>query len=156
MEEFQQHRGLALKSIATAEHILNITYPVVQDTRLLLGVVENINLALSNTMFSIVAYERLFRRVPQHSDNFDSKFSLFRLKVVPRYNIDSSFAELIARVKDILRKHRQCPVEFTRKGKFVICSEGWKVESLGIQQLQQYIYKAKEFFELVNKITSRF
>jgi hypothetical protein len=155
MEEFQQYRGLAAKNIRAAEHILNVTYQLVEDTRLLLGVAENIAMAAANTMYSLVSYERLYRRIPPYLDNFDSRYSVFRIRIATRYNLDDSYMEFVKKMKDIIQHHKESPIEFARKGKFVICSEGWKIETIGTEQLKQYIYKAKEFFDLVNRITSK-
>jgi len=155
MEEFQKYRELAAKNIKIADHILNVTYPLIEDTKLLLGVTENILMALTNTIYSLVSYERLFRRIPPYYENFDSKYNMFRVKVVPRYNIDKSYIQFIDKMRDIIRKHKESPIEFVRKDRFVICSEGWKVETLSIRQLRDFIGKTKEFFDFTNNITSK-
>jgi len=155
MEEFQKYRELAAKNIKVADHILNVTYSLVEDTKLLLGVAESILMALTNTMYSLVSYERLFRRLPPYQENFESKYNMFRLKIVPRYNINKSHILFIEKMRDIIKKHKESPIEFVRKDKFVICSEGWKVEALSIRQLREFIDKTKEFFDYVYKITSK-
>jgi hypothetical protein len=154
MEEFQKFRELAKKSIFQAEHILNVTYPMVQDTRLLIGAIENINLSLANAVSSVIAYERQFRRVPNYNDDFEFKYSLFKSKVSQRYKIDKTYLMLMDNVRSIIQKHRESPVEFTRNDKFVICSEGWRIESLSVKQLKDMISKTKEFINSITKITS--
>lgn len=155
MEEFQQYREQAKKNIRAADHILSVTYPLVKDTKLLLGVTENLLLALNNTIASIVSYERLFKRIPPYLENFDSTYNAFRLRIVPRYNIDKSYLEFVEKVREVVGKHKKSPIEFARKDKFVICSEGYKMETLSIKQLESYISKAREFFNEVLRITSK-
>ncbi|MBW3016828.1 hypothetical protein KY316_00515, partial [Candidatus Woesearchaeota archaeon] len=55
----------------------------------------------------------------------------------------------------IITNHRQSPVEFSRKDKFVICSEGFKVQTLSIKDLQNFIISTNEFFNEVNSITAK-
>lgn len=155
MEEFQKYRELSLRHLRAADYILNYTYPVVEDPKLLLGVLENILKSLTASVYSIVSYERLFRRLPPYAENFDSQYNLFRIRIMPRYKIDKTHTAFIDKVKEIIKKHKTSPIEFKRKDKFVICSEGWKVETLGIQQLRDFIYKTQAFFDSVSEITSK-
>ena len=80
MEKFQELRDAANKKLQLADHILTMTYPIVKDPKLLLSVVENLFLAFSYGIGSVLHYERLFKRIPPFPDNFASKFELFRDK----------------------------------------------------------------------------
>jgi hypothetical protein len=57
MEKFQELREVAKKKLQLADHILTMTYPIVNDSKLLLAVVENMFLALTNAMGSVLYYE---------------------------------------------------------------------------------------------------
>jgi len=70
MEKFQELRELSKKRIRVADHMLTMTYPLVQDSKLLLAVVENIFLALTYIMGSVLHYERTFKRIPLFQDDF--------------------------------------------------------------------------------------
>jgi hypothetical protein len=155
MEDFQKYREMAERNIKVADHILLVTYPLVQDTKLLLGVTENILSALKNLVYTIVAYERLYRRIPPYHDNFESNYNMFRVKIVPRYKIDKTHILFIEKMLEIIKKHKESPIEFQRKDKFVICSEGWKVETLNLNQLRDFIYKTRDFFNCIKQITSK-
>ena len=52
MEKFQQLNEEAIKNYRIADHILNKTYPLLKDTRMLVGVTENIFLALTNAVWT--------------------------------------------------------------------------------------------------------
>src|SRR3989339_632809 len=134
MEKFQELRDIAKKKLHLADHILTQTYPLIQDNKLLLAVVENIFLALTNAMGSILYYERLFKKIPPFHDNFDSKFNMFRSRVVDSYNIDKEQVKFIQEIKDMIVAHKKSPVEFTKKDKFVICSDDYNIKTITLEQ----------------------
>ena len=120
MEQFQEYREKAGYKLKIADHMLTMTYPLVKDTKLLLIILENIFLSMTYAMTAILYYERLFKRIPAFTDNFESKFHMFKEKCVNRYNIDIKYLRVMKDLKDILIEHKKSPMEFERKGKFVI------------------------------------
>ncbi len=155
MEKFQVYREHAAKKMKSAEHALRFTYPVVQDTRLLLGINENLFSSLQNLVFTIVSYERLFRRVPSYLEDFDSQYKIFREKVAPRYKIDEKYMRLIERVVEISKKHKDSPVEFAKNDTYVICSGKYKLDALSAKEFENLVSDANEFFKLINSIVSK-
>ena len=78
MEKFQELREISQKKILLADHILTQTYPLLKDPKLLIAAVDNIFLAYSNSMGALLHYERLFKRVPSFTDNFESKMRVLK------------------------------------------------------------------------------
>ena len=155
MEKFQEDREKALKNIKIADHIISVTYPLVQDPKLLLVVMDNIFFAFNNTMTSILNYERTFKRIPEFGESFEIKVNMFKTKVMPKYNINQEYLKTILELKEIIKEHKESPVEFSRKDKFVICSDSYKMRTLSIGEIKRYISKAKLFIEEANHITSK-
>ncbi len=160
MEKFMECRDRARNNIRIADHMLTMTYPLVQDPKLLLAVLENIFLSLTNAMASVLYYERVFKRVPPFHDTFESKFSLFKAKIVPRNNIDLGHVRFIAEIKELVQERKEASVEFSRKGKFYIASDSYKMKSLGPNDLKKYLQKAKtvthELLQMVSKNDAMF
>ena len=50
MEKYEELRDMARKKIQIADHMLTMTYPMIKDPKLLLAVMENIFLALTNSI----------------------------------------------------------------------------------------------------------
>lgn len=155
MEKFQEAKEKARKKLKIADHMITMTYPLVQDTRLLISVMENLFLALTNSMVSVLYYERLFKRIPPFHDNFDSKFNMFQAKVVPRYKIDTSHIHMLNEIKDVIIQHKKSPVEFTRKDMFVIASDSFKLKTISVDQIKKYIAKSKIFLDEMESIVSK-
>jgi len=145
----------AQKELRLADHMLHVTYKVVNDPKLLLSVIERINTALQSTVESIVTYERMYKRIPPFQDSFDSMFTTFKTRITRRYNVNIEYITLIQEIKDILMQHKKSPVEFRRKDKFVICSENYRMRVISTDNIKGYIEKAKVFIkEAQNMVNS--
>ena len=155
MEKFQEARDKAKRNIKIADHMLSVTYPLVKDPKLLLAIIENIFLSYTNSVAAILYYERLFKRIPPFQDTFESKLNMFRERCLLKYNIDKSYLTEIQDIKDIIIEHRKSPVEFKRKDQFVICSDNYRIKSISINDIKNYINKAKVFIEAMDNIVSK-
>ena len=155
MEKFQELREQAKKKLQLADHILTMTYPLVKDSRLLIAAVENLFLAFTNGMNSVLYYERLFKRIWPFPDNFTSKFDVFKDKCVKRYELDAEYLKIMRDIKDIIVAHKKSPMEFSRKENFVICSDNYRMRSISANELKVYVEKAKLFIKTVSTIVSK-
>jgi len=154
MEKFQLLRQESVKNYQVADHLLTVTYPLLKDTKLLLGVTDNMFSALNNAMSSVLYHERLFKLVPLFEDTFESKFNIFRYKCVPRYKINPEYIDLIQEIGEIITLHKRSPIEFKRKDRFIICSKNYQMKGITTYQLKLYLQKTKEFLNLTSNITS--
>jgi len=155
MEEFQRARDKAGEKLKLADHMLTQTYPLVKDPKLLLAVIENIFLALTSGIASILYYERTFKNIPPFVDNFENKFNLFKEKCVPKYNLRKEYIELISEIKEAVIAHRKSPIEFARKDNFVICSDNYKLKTITIEQIKKHIDLTKTFLKEASLIVGK-
>jgi hypothetical protein len=154
MEEFQVLRDKALQKIKIADHMLFMTYPIVKDPKLLLAIIENIFVSLDSGMAAVLHYERLFKRIPPFNDTYPSRLEMFKRRIIPRYKLSPGYVSLIMDVKSILSEHKNSPVSFIRKDKFVICSPTYSIKAIDINLVKKYIFETKVFVDNVNKIVS--
>jgi hypothetical protein len=155
MERFQEARNKAIRHLKTADHMLGVTYPLVQDTKLLVGVMDSIFLSLTNAMSAIVWYDRLFKRIPPFQDTFESKFAMFQAKSARKYNIENEVIQTIQDIKEIIIMHRKSPVEFRRKDRYIICGDDYSMKAITADQIKEYIKKTKDFVRQMDIITSK-
>jgi len=155
MEQFQVARDNAVRKLNIADHMLTMTYPLVQDPKLLLAVLKNIFSAMENAMSSVLHYERLFKRIPQFQESFESKLTLFKSRVQPKYSINGEYIKILYELREIIVEHKHSPVEFARKDKFVICSDNYKMKTISVPEIKNYIAKAKTFIQATNFIISK-
>lgn len=156
MEKFEECKEKASRCIHVADHMISVTYPLVKDNKLLLAIIENIFLALTNSMAAVLYYDRLYKRIPPFQDTFDSKFRMFKERCIDRYHIDRSYILFIQDIKDVIVAHRKSPIEFVRKDKFVICSDNYRIKSISTEDIKKYVSKAKVFIEEMNNIIGKY
>ncbi|MFH1026150.1 MAG: hypothetical protein V1764_05670 [Nitrospirota bacterium] len=155
MEKFQEARDKAKRNLQIADHMIYMTYNMVKDPKLLIVIMENIFLALTNAMSSVLYYEKFFKRIEPFPENFESKFAIFQQECVKKYNIDKSYILLIRDVKDFIFEHRQSAVEFVRKDRFVICTDNYQMKAVSVDQIKRYIGITKNFLQETARIVSR-
>jgi len=155
MEKFQELRDSAKKKLQLADHILTMTYPLVKDPHLLLSSVENLFLAFSYGMGSILHYDRIFKRIPPFPDNFATKLDVFRDKCAKRYSISEEYSKIIKDLRDIIVAHKKSPIEFSRNENFVICDNNYRMRTISQNEVKNYIEKAKLFIKNVSTIVSK-
>ena len=152
MTEYLNHLKKSKRYLHIADHMLTQTYPLIKDPKLFVAIMDNVFLCLSSSLDALVFYERELKEIPPFHNSFESKFNVFKLKLMSKYSIDVSFLKFIEDIKNIILKHRESPVEFARNDKFVICSEEYDLTSISIDSMKKFIKQSKLFLELVNKI----
>ena len=155
MEKFQELRDLASKKLKLADHILTMTYPMIKDPRLLLSSIENLFLAFTYGMSSLLYYERLFKRIPPFQDNFASKFELFKENCSKKYNLDNEYPKIIQEIKEIIVAHKKSPMEFSRNDSLIICNGNYRMKTISSNMIHNYVQKAKLFIKNVSTIVSK-
>jgi phage regulator Rha-like protein len=113
---------------------------------------DNIFLGMSNAMDSLLFYERELKRIPPFHNSFDSKFDVLKLRLAGRHGIDKEQIMLMQDIKSMISQHKDSPVEFARKDKFVICSEEYALTSVSLEQMKTFIKRARRFLDKVNEI----
>jgi len=151
MEEFSEAFNRAKRNLMIADHMIYMTYSVVKDPRLLLTVLENVFLALSNGISAVLNYENLYKRVDHIPDSFEEKLNAF-LAVAERLRIDTRHLSLIKEVKEIIIEHKDSPMEFVRNDRFVICSNNYEMKVISVEQIKNYIGQTKNFLAEVSTI----
>jgi hypothetical protein len=155
MDQHKEYLEKAKKNLLVADHMAFVTYKVVQEPRLLLSMLENLFLAFTHAMSSLLYYERMYKRVPLFADNFDSKFRVYKDRLEKRHKLDPRYAAAIKETKDLLVAHKKSPVEFSRAGRLVICSDDYRLKSVNIDHIKGYLAKAKLFIEEIGALVDR-
>ncbi len=155
MDAFVAARDEARKRLTAADHILTQTYPLLRDPKLLLAVLQHLHEALESGMLALLGHEAGAKRIPTVPEDRAARLSLFRQHVVPRYGVPNDFLRLMGEVRETLEEHRKSPVEFVRKGEFVICDEGYRVRTLTVEQLKRHLVRAKAFLGFMEEKVNR-
>ncbi|MBL7050657.1 hypothetical protein ISS04_00670 [Candidatus Woesearchaeota archaeon] len=155
MEKFQEYLVKSKKNLRIADHMVFVTYTLIKDPKLLLSALRNIFLSLTNGMNALLYHERLFKRIPIFPENFSSKFSILKNNCMGKHNLNQSYIFLIRDLHNLLLEHKNSPVEFARKDKFIICSSNYRMKSIALSEIKEYISRTKSFIQDIEKITSK-
>ncbi len=152
MTEFEEKHNKAKKHLMAADHMLTTTYPLIQDPKMLLAVVDNISNSLTLLMETILEFDKYYKRIGYYGDSFESKCNIFQQEVAQRYSFDKEFIILMKEIKEVIKSHKSSPVEFSKNGKFVICNENYTIKTISVDELKKNIAKAKLYYNVTSNI----
>ncbi|MBW2993317.1 hypothetical protein KY317_01960 [Candidatus Woesearchaeota archaeon] len=155
MDNYKISMEKARKNFHIADHMLSVTYPLIKDTKLLLAIIENIFLSMTNAMAAVLSLERTYKRVPSFSETFEGKMNVFREKIADQHGVNREFITNMQEIKSIILEHKKSQMEFARKGRFVICSDNYRLRTLGIPEIKIYLSKAKLFIQEMDNIIKK-
>jgi len=154
MEKFKELIQKANRAIKTADHLTYMTFPLVNDTRLLITIVENIHSAVINSMDALLYYDWLFKRISQLPQDFRSRLEIFKGFSIPRYNISRENVALIQDMEAIINHRNKSPMEFVRRDHLVLCTKDYNMRTINFLKVKGYTNQAKSFVKKVNSIIS--
>jgi hypothetical protein len=106
-------------------------------------------------MGSLLNNNRLYKKIPPFQDTFSSKYNMFIQRLSQKYEIDKKYLDTIREIHDIIKKHKQSPVEFRRKDAFVICADNYNIETITLEKIRSYLTLTKEFHNIIDKILNK-
>ena len=145
MESFQGHIERARRSLQVAEQMLNKTYPIVNDPKLILAIAEDIYAALTSSMTALL----LKKQKKTGNNSFSDKMDAFK-QIAPQCSFQKQDLGILKELHSIMSEHEESSVEFPRKDKFVICDDGYKCTTMTLDDMKSYLFKARLFVEKVS------
>jgi hypothetical protein len=152
MEKFKNLVLEANKTLRLADHMLYVTYPLIKDNKLLVSILENIDKSIKKAIDAFIRYDLIYKRIRLNPESFRDKIILFSKISTRRYNFNEDDFDFIKKIDDIIKKHKESPVEFAKGDKFVICYNHYKTKILTFEDMKSYILKAKPFIVKLNNI----
>ena len=153
MEQFNSSLIEANNSFKTADHLAYVSYPLLKDNKLLLAITQNLYIAGLKSVDTVLHYEKMYKRISFLPTDFDSKMVMFEKSLAPKMNIKPGVCKIIRDLRFIMQQHRNSPIEFSRKEKFVICSDDYNsMKTIDIEMLKSYIVVMRDFLQAVNRL----
>ncbi len=151
MEKYQQCKSDSERLMKLADHVLTMTYPLVQDPKILKIVLNNVYEAMFKTLGYLLNYERYYKRIPPFTENYGAMVELSK-GVFTRYKISTGYVGFLNEIKEIVELQKQSDVEFVRKEKVVFASKDYDLNSISVKELKDFISKAKLFMQDVSRV----
>ncbi|PIN92758.1 hypothetical protein COU54_05680 [Candidatus Pacearchaeota archaeon CG10_big_fil_rev_8_21_14_0_10_31_24] len=132
--DFSELIIIAEQAWKAADHLLAVTFPVVQDPKLLLRALEYLDKATRNTISVILKREFLFKRI-RLSKEGQKNMDVFFKSCVKTYDISSEDANLLQELLVLGKRHKSAGVEFSQKGKMIILDDDIGKVTISLEQL---------------------
>ena len=136
----------ARKRLAVAESMITKTYSLSHDPKILLAVAEDIYAALLSSVRAVLAASKKKAR-----GDFSAIFALFR-DVSEEHGFGEDDLSLLQALHKVISEHESSPVEFARKGSFVMCDRNYRCEVLSLGDMQKYLFRVRLFIRKAEKM----
>lgn len=146
MDNFLKNLHEAEEIIKRIGHMVYVTYPIIQDKRLILKIILETKNALVKCINSILQYEHMYKHITLSKDPKEN-MKIFKLKCSPRYSISIAQMNRIFEIFDIAEKHMKSPFEFKKHEKIIILSEDSIPNVITIENSKEFLNLAKEILE---------
>ncbi|MEK6741842.1 MAG: hypothetical protein AABX91_02860 [Nanoarchaeota archaeon] len=151
MEKFIENLAMAEKTIKAADHMIYVTFPLINDKRLLFKILKEMKNAVALCINSILQYEYLYKRIKLYKDS-RLNFKIFIERCVPRYGITKEEMNLVLDLFDFVEKHKESPFEFVKDEKIVILSNGLRPKVMTVEKAKEFMMAAKSILRKTREI----
>lgn len=141
MQQYQEDLKQALRHLQIADHITYVTFPLVKEKRLLLKIIEEINLAIIYSLNSMFNYKYPLKLIDLKKNNLD--FNNILKELSKDYDFTSEQIIKIKEIFELNKKHKKSSMEFVKKENVVILSDNLSFQTINIQKIKEYLLLAK-------------
>lgn len=142
MEKYKNDLMEALRHLRIADHMTYVTFPLVNEHRLLLKIFDEIYLSIINCVNCVLNYESLYKRIRLYS-SFNENFNTF-IRISKNYDLSDEQIKSIKEIVELNRKHKSSAMEFVKQKKIVIMSDNLGIQVLDLIIIKKYLLLAKE------------
>lgn len=127
----------AIRNLQIADHMTYVTYPLLNDKKLLLKIFIEINKCVINCIKYSASKNNIYEHNPTFKKFLEENTTLTN--------------EQIKKIKEIIiigRKHKESAIEFVRRDKVVIMSDRLEIEALDLPRIKNYLNITKELMRI--------
>ena len=147
MEKYQENLKEAIKHLQIADHMTYVTYPLVNEQRLILKIFDEIYKSIINSINAILNYEYLYKRIRLTENNLQT----FAQKCAKQYDLSNIQLKKIFEIIELNKRHQRSAMEFVKKDRIIILSDALNTQTLDIFRIKQYLLLAKELTMRANQ-----
>lgn len=151
MEKISESLKEAEKRIKKIDHLIYISFPLIQDKKLLLNAIIEINDIIKKCINIILQREYFYKRIKIYKEP-KINFKTFEEKCAKRYNIDKQEINLILELFDIAKTHKKSPLEFVKNDRIIILSENSESYCINLEKTRQFLDLGKKIITKIKNI----
>ncbi|MBT3405412.1 hypothetical protein HN832_01330 [archaeon] len=143
--KFIEYLQEANRITRTVDHLLYVTYPLIQDKKILIKILTELKKSTAFCINSILQYEYLLKRIPLYKDP-KMNFKNFINKCAPRYQMSSIENQKITELFQIIENHKQSSMEFKKNNQLIILTETSQ-KIIKIETIKEFLQINKKLIE---------
>ncbi|HLD10610.1 MAG TPA: hypothetical protein VJB89_00885 [Candidatus Nanoarchaeia archaeon] len=153
MKNFIECINLAQKHFKTADHLTYVTYSLINEPKLLLTVVQNLQKATYYTMEAIISFEQYNKNILTIPSDFESRFQILKKDCAKKYEIDSKLLNIIWELNNLTSFRQNSSMEFVRQNKYVLCDKDYsKIEMIDIGKIKNYLINIRILLKKLERV----
>jgi uncharacterized protein with ATP-grasp and redox domains len=149
MEQYEQNLKEAARHLQIADLMTYVTFPLINDHRLLLKIFDEIYGSIIGCVNAILNYEAMYKRIKLYS-GINDNFNTFA-RIGKNYNLSNEQVKRIKELIELNKKHKKSAMEFVRQDKVVIMSDNLGTQVLDLITIKKYLLLAKELMMKVRE-----
>src|SRR3989344_1838480 len=142
----------ATRAFKIADHLIYVTFPLLNDQRLFATVAEKLKEALDKGMRAVLEFDYLYKRIQFVPAEFQTRVSLFQQYAPKKYGFGSMSFTTMQEVEEIVSRRRESPIEFIRRDRLVIASADYRLKTVNLDKMKNLVQNTKTFISKVNEI----
>lgn len=144
----------ANRFFSIADHMTFTTYPLVNDTKLILTIVENLYNALVCGVDALIQHNYYYKRISCCPSDFEGKLDMFK-QICKGCSFDCEFLILLRDLRSLVEHRTKSAMEFSRGGGHVLADREYRLKIVSIDKTKKYCAEAKVFIDKLNKYFTR-
>jgi hypothetical protein len=146
--ELRQSISSSIENLNIADQLLNNTYPLIREPKLLISVLEHLSQAFENIIIATLQYEKEdVTTLENIQSNFNTLIQLFEQNIINKYNLDKEIIPFILNIRTTLEKHKNANIEFTKKETFIISDNEYNITTLNVNEMEQTLLQSKRYID---------
>lgn len=138
-----------------ADYLISKTYHMLQETKLLLTAINGLSRSANHLQNAVLEYERLYKRINPIKRDVESEKIKFKNIMIKRYKVQPELLTYIDEINEIIKRHKESPMAFTRKDKFIICSDNYRMKTIDLRKVKIFLQMHRKLLENATRICRR-
>ena len=149
-EKYKECLKESARHLQIADHMTYITFPLVNEKKLIIKIFEEIFKSVKNSVNSAIYFEFQNKNLIL-SNNEKENINNFIKNLAKEYDLNEKEINKIREIIEIEKKHEESSMEFIRKEKLIMMSDSLDIKTITIEDIKEYLTIAKNLFLKISK-----
>jgi hypothetical protein len=146
MEKIIRNLESATNLIKTSDHLVYLTFPLLQDKRILLKAVLRIKESVNFCINSILKYEYLKSNIKLYKDP-KKNFKIFKDFCAEKYQITNQEIKEIIELFELSSYQEKSVVDFMKNQRVILLSESMEKKEISLEKAKSFLHLAKNILK---------